>query len=254
MRCKHSTSDVRISPNCMNLLTPCSKGLPEKLTGPQLISKYLAFYGTRRFITAVTTAHHLSLSADRSIQSMPPSHFSKIHFNIILPTTPESYKRSPLFRSPHQNPLCTSLLPHTCYICPSQSSWFDHPNNIWWWVHRIKLLVMYSSPIPCFLVPLRPKYTPQHPILENSQPTFLHQCERPSFTPIWKTAQTLLQINVQQHVFTFNTQTNCSVAQCTLVQNNFSRASLQINRTVRSSSWAAWKLGSPDQTPLDTWK
>jgi hypothetical protein len=60
---------------------------------------------------------------------------------------------------------------------------------------------MYSSPIPCFLVPLRPKYPPQHPILENPQPTLLHQCERPSFTPIWKTAWTLLQIKVQQHVF-----------------------------------------------------
>jgi hypothetical protein len=31
---------------------------------------------------------------------------------------------------------------------------------------------------------LRPKYSPQHPILIHLQPTFLHQCERPRFLPI----------------------------------------------------------------------
>jgi hypothetical protein len=29
-----------------------------------------------------------------------------------------------------------------------------------------------------------PKYSPQHPILKHHQPTFLPQCQRPSFTPI----------------------------------------------------------------------
>jgi len=38
-----------------------------------------------------------------------------------------------------------------------------------------------------YLVCLRPKYSPQHPILIHPQPTFLTQCERPSFTPIKKT-------------------------------------------------------------------
>jgi hypothetical protein len=36
---------------------------------------------------------------------------------------------------------------------------------------------------PCYLVPLRPEFSPQHPILKHPQPTFLPQCERPSFTP-----------------------------------------------------------------------
>ena len=35
----------------------------------------------------------------------------------------------------------------------------------------------------CYLVPPRPKYSPQYPILRHTQPTFLHQGERPSFTP-----------------------------------------------------------------------
>jgi len=43
------------------LLTPWSKVLLEKLTGSQL-KKFPEFYETRRFITALTRARHLSLS------------------------------------------------------------------------------------------------------------------------------------------------------------------------------------------------
>jgi hypothetical protein len=45
-----------------NKLTPWSRVLPEKLVVLQLNKKFLAFYGTRRFITTFTTACHLSLS------------------------------------------------------------------------------------------------------------------------------------------------------------------------------------------------
>ena len=44
------------------LLTPWSRVLLEKLTGLQLVKKFPAYYGTRRFITAFTSARHLSLS------------------------------------------------------------------------------------------------------------------------------------------------------------------------------------------------
>jgi hypothetical protein len=44
------------------LLTPYSTVLLEKLTGLQLVKKFPTFYGTRRFITAFTSARHLSLS------------------------------------------------------------------------------------------------------------------------------------------------------------------------------------------------
>jgi hypothetical protein len=43
------------------LLTPWSRVLLEKLTGSQLVKKFTAFHGTRRFITAFTSACHLSL-------------------------------------------------------------------------------------------------------------------------------------------------------------------------------------------------
>ena len=42
------------------------------LIGSQLVKKFRAFYGTRRFITADPRASHLSLCSARSIQSIPP--------------------------------------------------------------------------------------------------------------------------------------------------------------------------------------
>jgi len=42
--------------------TPWSRVLVEKLTFFQVVKKLPAFCGTRRFITAVTSAHYLSLS------------------------------------------------------------------------------------------------------------------------------------------------------------------------------------------------
>jgi hypothetical protein len=44
------------------LLTPWDICLLEKLTGLQLVKKFPALYGNRRFITAFTNAHHPSLS------------------------------------------------------------------------------------------------------------------------------------------------------------------------------------------------
>jgi hypothetical protein len=44
------------------LLTPWNRVLLEKLAGLQLVKKFPAFYGTRRFLTALTSARHLSLS------------------------------------------------------------------------------------------------------------------------------------------------------------------------------------------------
>jgi hypothetical protein len=43
---------------------------------------------------------------------------------------------------------------------------------------------MWFSPFPCSIPPLRPKYSPQHPIFKNPQPMFLLQCELASFTTI----------------------------------------------------------------------
>jgi len=67
------------------LFTPWSGFLLGKTTGPHLVKKFSAFYGTWRFIAAFTSVLHLPLSWARSIQFLPPSQFLKIHLNIILP-------------------------------------------------------------------------------------------------------------------------------------------------------------------------
>src|SRR5215475_13412528 len=114
-----------------------------------------------------------------------PSYFLKIHLNIILPSTSWSPQWSLSLRLPHQHPVYTSILPHTRHMpCPSHSSRFYHPHYIGQGVQIIQLLVMQLSPFPRHLVPLRSKYSPQHPILKHPQPAFLPQRQRPSFTPI----------------------------------------------------------------------
>ena len=65
------------------ILTPWSGVFLEKLTGLQLIKKFPAFYGPRRFITPFTSACHLSLSSAISIQSVPPHLTSWSSFLIL---------------------------------------------------------------------------------------------------------------------------------------------------------------------------
>ena len=52
------------------LLTPWCRVLLDKLTGLQLVKKFPAFHGTRRFVTALTNVRQLSLSWASSIQSI----------------------------------------------------------------------------------------------------------------------------------------------------------------------------------------
>jgi hypothetical protein len=112
----------------------------------------------------------------------PQFHFLKIRLNIILPSKSGSSKWSLSIGFPHPSLVCTYHTSHTCYMhSPSHSPRVGHLNNIWWGVKIIKLLI---SPLPCYLVPLRPKYYPQNPIFKHPQTKFRPQCEWLSFTPI----------------------------------------------------------------------
>ena len=67
------------------LLTPWCRVLLEKLTGLQLVKKFPAFHGTPRFITALTSVRHLSLSWASPIQSIYP-HSTSWRSILILST------------------------------------------------------------------------------------------------------------------------------------------------------------------------
>jgi len=107
------------------LLTPWCRVLLEKLTGLQLVKKFPAFKGTRRFITALTSVRHLSLSWASPIQSIYPHPTSwrsililSIHLRLGLssgsfpPVTPARpyTPLSPHPYAPHAQPISHQLI------------------------------------------------------------------------------------------------------------------------------------------------
>ena len=77
-------TEILVNMTGLNEVNPRSRVLLKKLTVHELVEKFPAFYGTRRFITVFTTARHLPLSRARLLHSRPPIVFYKIQFNIIL--------------------------------------------------------------------------------------------------------------------------------------------------------------------------
>ena len=109
------------------LLTPWCRVLLEKLTGLHLV-KFPAFHGTRRFITALTSVRHLSLSWASPIQSIYPhptywrSILISIHLHLVLPSsllpsgfpTKTLYTPSPHPYAPHAQPI-SFFFPYITY-------------------------------------------------------------------------------------------------------------------------------------------
>ena len=111
----HRTVTIRVP-----TLTPWCRVLLEKLTGLQLVKKLPAFHWTRRFITALTSVRHLSLSRANPIQSIYPHHTSwrsililSTHLRLGLPSGlfPSGFPTKN-FYTPLSSPIRATCLAH----------------------------------------------------------------------------------------------------------------------------------------------
>ena len=162
------------------LLTPWCRVHLQKLTGLQLVRKFPAFHGTTRFITALTSDRHLSVSWTSPIQSIYPHPTSwrsililSTHQRLGLPSglLPSGFPTKTLYTpSPH---------PYAPHVQPL--SFFSILSPAQYWVRSTSHLApRYAvSSIPRFLVPPGSKYSPQHHVLTHPQLPFLPQCQRP---------------------------------------------------------------------------
>ena len=103
-----------------NLLTPWCRVLLEKLTGLQLVKKFPAFHGTRKFITALTSVRHISLSWGSPNQSIYPHPTSwrsililSTHLRLGLPSGlfPSSFPTKTLY-TPLSSPIRVTCPAH----------------------------------------------------------------------------------------------------------------------------------------------
>ena len=142
------------------------------------------FHGTRRFITALTSVCHLSLSWASPIQSIYPHPTSwrsililSTHLHLVSPVVsfpPVSPPRPYTPPSPHPY-----AQPISFFLILSPAQYWVRSTN-----HLAPRYVISSIP------PLRrPSYSSQHHVLKHPQLPFLPQCQRPSFTPIQNNRQ-----------------------------------------------------------------
>ena len=112
------------------LLSPRCRVLLEKLTGLQLVKKFPAFHGTRRFITAFTSVRQLSITWASPIQSTYPHPTSRrsiiilsTHLRLGLPSglLPSGFPTKTLY-TPSTRPYAPHVQPTSFFsiLSPAQ--------------------------------------------------------------------------------------------------------------------------------------
>jgi hypothetical protein len=105
--------------NALYLLTPSSRVLLENLRAFQLVKKFPAFYGNRKFITAVTRARHLSLSYPLTVSQ----HVTFLWWGVFSTSpNPPSCKTTRFRLYETAFPICSQLL-STLEAVPPSATW-----------------------------------------------------------------------------------------------------------------------------------
>jgi len=119
------------------LLTARCTVLLQKLTGLQLVKKFPAFHGTRRFITALTSLRHPYLSWASQIQSIYPHPTSwrsiliSTHLHLGLPSGlfPPGFPTKTLY-DPLSSPIRATYPAHLILILSPVQYWVRSTDHL----------------------------------------------------------------------------------------------------------------------------
>jgi hypothetical protein len=167
----------------------------EKLTDLELFSNSRILWNPKVHYRINKSPPPVRILSHISQSLFPPFNFLKIHFNIILPSTPEFSKWSLSLRCPQQNPIYTFPIRVTCYSHLTRLGLitriiFGEQYASW----SSSLCSFLQSPVTSSLLSSNVLLGPysQTPSAYVPQP----QCERPSFTPIQRTLLTFWHRNL----------------------------------------------------------
>lgn len=114
-----------------------------EVTVPELVKIFPALYGARFSLQHSQQPANCPCPEPNQSILCRLFHSLKVCFNIILPYTHRSAKWSLSYKFPHQDPVCTFSLLHTCPISRTfHYSWFAHLNDLSWGVQILTFLVI----------------------------------------------------------------------------------------------------------------
>jgi len=180
----------------LHLLTyPMEQSPSWEATVVQLVKKFPTRYGTRRFITAIPSARHLSLSWVSLIQSIPQILTSWRELLIL------SYLCLGLPNGLFPSGFTTKILyvPFSLPIhvtCPAQLIFLE----CFTWTIMGEDYILWKSSCSFLHSSVTSSLLDPTPYSQTPTAKFLPQCERPSFTPIENNRQSYSSVFLNLYV------------------------------------------------------